>query len=159
ISTSPAPPWAHRRARSTAAGAPASACGCWTGWWPNTTRSDPASQSRQAAKYDGTITMTEIVFYQLQRQPLERVLPTRLEKSRARGGGVGGQGATKKRVGPPDAHLGPSRADSFPPHGPARGAEARDHPTLLPLDGDTPTGAGVRFLIDGAPMPADADAY
>src|SRR5262249_55293 len=35
------PPWAHPRARSTAAGAPASACGCWTGWWPNTTRSDP----------------------------------------------------------------------------------------------------------------------
>ncbi len=38
ISTSPARRWPRRRARSTAAGARATACGCSTGWWPITTR-------------------------------------------------------------------------------------------------------------------------
>src|SRR5262249_24193294 len=159
ISTSPAPPWAHRRARSTAAGAPASACGCWTGWWPNTTRSDPHVQGRQAARYDGTITMTEIVFYQLQRQPLERVLPTLIEKSLERGWLVVVQAASEERVEALDAHLWTFRDDSFLPHGTWREAEAREQPILLTLDGDNPNGAAVRFLIDGAPMPTDADAY
>src|SRR5262249_1710872 len=158
-STPRAPPWAHRRARSTAAGAPASACGCWTGWWPNTTRSDPTSQGRQAARYDGTITMTEIVFYQLQRQPLERVLPTLIEKSLERGWRVVVQAAAEERVEARDAHLGPCRDDTFLPHGTWREAEAREQPILFTRDGDNPNGAAVRFLIDGAPMPADADAY
>src|SRR5262249_57130124 len=92
-------------ARSTAAGAPVWACGCWTGWWPNTTRSDPTSQGRQAVRYDGTITMTEIVFYQLQRQPLERVLPTLIEKSLERGWRVVVQAASEERVEALDAHL------------------------------------------------------
>src|SRR5215471_7603877 len=34
-----------------------------------------------AGTSEGAIAMTEIVFYQLQRQPLERVLPTLIEKS------------------------------------------------------------------------------
>src|SRR5215470_777200 len=113
ISTSPAPPWAHRRARSTAAGAPATASGCWL----NTTRSDSTSQGRQAARYDGAITMTEIVFYQLQRQPLERVLPTLIEKSLERGWRVVVQAASEERVEALDAHLWTFRDDSFLPHG------------------------------------------
>src|SRR6516225_1397864 len=41
--------------------------------------------SPDAGASDGAIVMTEIVFYQLQRQPLERVLPTLIEKSLERG--------------------------------------------------------------------------
>ena len=32
-------------------------------------------------------------------------------------------------------------------------------PILLTTDDDNPNGATVRFLIDGAPVPADADGY
>ena len=58
-----------------------------------------------------------------------------------------------------DAHLWTFRDDSFLPHGTWREAEAREQPILLTLDGENPNGAAVRFLIDGAPMPTDADAY
>lgn len=109
------------------------------------------------AGYDGT--MTEIVFYQLQRQPLERALPTLIEKSLERGWRVVVQAASEERVEALDAHLWTFRDDSFLPHGTWREAEASAQPILLTLDGDNPNGAAVRFLIDGAPMPTDADAY
>src|SRR6266849_6625795 len=102
--------------------------------------------------------MTEIVFYQLQRQPLERVLPTLIEKSLERGWRVVVQAASEERVEALDAQLWIFRDDSFLPHGTWREAEASEQPILLTLDGDNPNGAAVRFLIDGAPMPADADA-
>ena len=108
---------------------------------------------------DGAIAMTEIVFYQLQRQPLERVLPTLIEKSLERGWRVIVQAASEERVEALDAQLWIFRDDSFLPHGTWREAEASEQPILLTLDGDNPNGAAVRFLIDGAPMPTDADAY
>src|SRR5262249_12847863 len=52
----------------------------------------------RCTRYDGTIIMTEIVFYQLQRQPLERVLPTLIEKSLERGWPVVVQAASEERV-------------------------------------------------------------
>src|SRR6266566_3898506 len=156
--TSPAPPWARRRPRSTGAGAQASACGCWTGWLPSTTSESGAGRADAGAS-EGAIAMTEIVFYQLQRQPLERVLPTLIEKSLERGWRVIVQAASEERVEALDAQLWIFRDDSFLPHGTWREAEASEQPILLTLDGDNPNGAAVRFLIDGAPMPTDADAY
>ena len=103
--------------------------------------------------------MTEIMFYQLQRQPLERVLPTLIGKSLERGWRVVVQAASEERVEALDAQLWIFRDDSFLPHGTWREAEASEQPILLTLDGDNPNGATVRFLIDGAPMPTDADAY
>jgi DNA polymerase-3 subunit chi len=103
--------------------------------------------------------MTEIMFYQLQRQPLERVLPTLIGKSLERGWRVIVQAASEERVEALDAQLWIFRDDSFLPHGTWREAEASEQPILLTLDGDNPNGATVRFLIDGAPMPTDADAY
>src|SRR5262249_44770589 len=108
---------------------------------------------------EGAITMTEIVFYQLQRPPLERVLPTLIEKSLELGWRVIVQAASEERVEALDAQLWTFRDDSFLPHGTWREAEASEQPILLTLDGDNPNGAAVRFLIDGAPMPMGADAY
>jgi DNA polymerase-3 subunit chi len=51
------------------------------------------------------------------------------------------------------------RDDSFLPHGTAREAEARQQPILLTVGADNPNGAVVRFLVDGAPVPADAEVY
>ena len=103
--------------------------------------------------------MTEILIYQLQRQPLERVLPALIEKSLERGWRVIVQAASEERVEALDAQLWTFRDDSFLPHGTWREAEAGEQPILLTVDGDNPNGAAVRFLIDGAPMPGDAEAY
>ena len=103
--------------------------------------------------------MTEILFYHLQRQPLERVLPTLLEKSVERGWRVVVQVASEERAEALDAHLWTYRDDSFLPHGTWREGDAREQPILLTLHDDNPNGARVRFLIDGAPLPADVAAY
>ena len=103
--------------------------------------------------------MTEIFFYHLQRQPLERVLPTLIEKSLERGWRVVVQAASDERVEALDAHLWTFRDDSFLPHGTWREADAAEQPVLLTVSDENPNGAAVRFLVDGAPVPADADAY
>ena len=103
--------------------------------------------------------MTELLFYHLQHQPIERVLPALLEKSLERGWRVVVQAASEERVGALDAHLWTFRDDSFLPHGTWRESEASMQPILLTINDDNPNGANVRFLLDGAPVPADADAY
>jgi DNA polymerase III subunit chi len=103
--------------------------------------------------------VTELLFYHLQRQPLERVLPALLEKSLERGWRVVVQGASEERLDALDAQLWTFRDDSFLPHGTWREADAREQPILLTVADDNPNGAAVRFLVDGAPMPADAEAY
>ena len=102
--------------------------------------------------------MTEILFYHLQRQPVERVLPQLLEKSLARGWRVVVQGSDE-RIDALDAHLWTYRDDSFLAHGTWRESEAALQPVLLTVNDDNPNGANVRFLIDGAPVPADAASY
>jgi DNA polymerase-3 subunit chi len=103
--------------------------------------------------------MTEILFYHLQRQPLEHVLPTLLQKSLERGWRVVVQASSEERVEALDAHLWTYRDDSFLPHGTGREGEAREQPILITVDDHNPNGAAVRFLVDGAPVPADADSY
>jgi len=103
--------------------------------------------------------MTEVLFYHLQRQPIEQVLPTLLEKSIERGWRVVIQAASEERVEALDAHLWAYRDDAFLPHGTARDSEAVAQPILLTTADHNPNGATVRFLIDGTPMPADASSY
>jgi DNA polymerase III subunit chi len=103
--------------------------------------------------------MTEMLFYHLQRQPIERVLPALLEKSLDRGWRVVVQAASEERVEALDAHLWTFREGSFLPHGTWREAQAREQPVLLTVLDDNPNGANVRFLVDGAPVPSDAAAY
>jgi DNA polymerase III subunit chi len=103
--------------------------------------------------------MTEILFYHLQRHPLERVLPALVEKSLERGWRVVVQGASDERIEALDAHLWVFRDDSFLPHGTWREAEAAEQPVLLTVHDGNPNGAAVRFLLDGAPVPADAGEY
>jgi len=103
--------------------------------------------------------MTEVLFYHLQRQPIEQVLPTLLERSIERGWRVVIQAASEERVAALDAHLWTYRDDAFLPHGTARDSEAAAQPILLTTADHNPNGATVRFLIDGTPMPADASSY
>jgi DNA polymerase-3 subunit chi len=103
--------------------------------------------------------VTEILFYHLQQKKLERVLPALLEKSLERGWRVIVQAASEERVEALDAHLWTYRDDTFLPHGTWRESEAAAQPVLLTVNDDNPNGAAVRFLIDGAPVPADAMSY
>jgi len=103
--------------------------------------------------------MTEILFYHLQRHPLERVLPALVEKSLERGWRVVVQAASEERIEALDAHLWIFRDDSFLPHGTWREAEAAEQPILLTIHDGNPNRAAVRFLLDGAPVPADAGGY
>ncbi len=103
--------------------------------------------------------MTEILFYHLQRQPLERVLPSLLERSYERGWRVVVQAASDERIDALDAHLWTYRDDNFLPHGTARESELALQPILLTTADHNPNGATVRFLIDGVAMPPDAKSY
>lgn len=103
--------------------------------------------------------MTEILFYHLQRQPLEKVLPSLLEKSLARGWRAVVQAASEERVEALDAHLWTYRDDTFLPHGTDREQEPASQPVLLTTRDDNPNRAEVRFLIDGVGVPTDAASY
>ena len=103
--------------------------------------------------------MTELRFYHLQDQRLDRVLPQLLEISLSRGWRVVVQAASEERVEALDAQLWTYRDDSFLPHGTARNADAPEQPVLITANGVNPNGANVRFLIDGVPIPDDAKSY
>jgi DNA polymerase-3 subunit chi len=82
-----------------------------------------------------------------------------LERSLERGWRVVVQTASEERAEALDAHLWTFREDSFLPHGTWREGDAREQPILLTPHDDNPNAARVRFLLDGAPLPADVAAY
>jgi DNA polymerase-3 subunit chi len=103
--------------------------------------------------------MTEVLFYHLQGQKLEGVLTPLLEKSLERGWKVVVQGTSEERIEALDAHLWTYRDDGFLPHGTWREPEATAQPVLLTLTDSNPNAATVRFLIEGAALPTDAETY
>src|SRR5260370_39419793 len=103
--------------------------------------------------------MTEFLFYHLQAQPVERVLPVLLEKSIERGWRVAVHTSSEERVDGLDAHLGTFREDSFLPHGTFRAPTAADQPVLLTVEVHNSDAAPGRVLIDRAPMPRDVARY
>ena len=103
--------------------------------------------------------MTEVLFYHLQNQRIESVLPALLERSIARGWRVIVQTTSEDRVDALDAHLWTYRDDSFLPHGTDRDASAPQQTVLLTTRDHNPNAANVRFLIDAAPLPPDVTGY
>lgn len=103
--------------------------------------------------------MGEVLFYHLQDMRLEQVLPPLLEKSLERGWRVVVEAGSAERVEALDAHLWTYRDDSFLPHGCAGERDSTDMPIVLTSESDNPNGAQVRFLIEGASLPADDASY
>src|ERR1700704_88616 len=103
--------------------------------------------------------MTEVLFYHLQNMSLDNVLPPLLEKSLERGWGVVVQSTSPERADALDAHLWTYRDDSFLPHATWRAPDVQDQPIVLAVEGDNPNRAHVRFLVDSAALPADAESY
>jgi DNA polymerase III subunit chi len=103
--------------------------------------------------------VTEILFYHLQRQPLETVLPTLLQKSLGRSWRAVVQATTEERLSALDDHLWTFSEESFLPHGTDREANAADQPVILTLGVGNPNQAEVRFLVEGATFPDEISAY
>jgi DNA polymerase-3 subunit chi len=102
--------------------------------------------------------VTEVLFYHLQRQPLEQVLPGLLEKCLERGWRVVVQFASEERRDAVDAHLWTFRDDGFLPHGTDKDGNAAMQPVWLTTGDDNPNNAGVRFIADGADL-SDYSGY
>jgi DNA polymerase III subunit chi len=103
--------------------------------------------------------MTEILFYHLENQPLERVVPVLLEKTLERGWKAVVEAGSRERADALDAALWTYREESFLPHGVA-GDAATDplQPVLITTDGENGNGANVRFFVDRA-VPRDVGGY
>ncbi len=101
--------------------------------------------------------MTEVVFYHLQSQPLERVLPELLEKCLERKWRAVLQLGSEERRDALDAHLWTYREEGFLPHGTVKDGHAGGQPVWLTVADDNPNGAQVRFLADGAELQSYAD--
>jgi DNA polymerase III subunit chi len=102
--------------------------------------------------------MTEVLFYHLDRQPLERVLPDLLEKCIERGWRAVVQVGSEERRDALDSHLWTYREEGFLPHGTIKDGSAEAQPIWLTVGPENPNGASVRFLADGVEM-AEIHAY
>ena len=103
--------------------------------------------------------MTEILFYHMQRQPLERVLPNLVERSLERGWQAAIQAVSEERLAALDDGLWTYADESFLPHGTDREPDTGTQPVVLTLRDLNPNGASIRFLVEGADLPPDAADY
>lgn len=95
---------------------------------------------------------TEVLFYHLDRQTLDEVLPGLVERTLERGWRAVIQAGSAERLAAIDALLWTYKEDSFLPHGQARDGDPQAQPVLLTLEDDNPNAAAVRFLVDGAQL-------
>ena len=102
--------------------------------------------------------MSEVLFYHLERQPLEQVLPQLIEKTLDRGWRAVIEAGSDERVEALSAVLWTWREESFLAHGTPRDGEAALQPVWICCNGETPNNATVRFCVDGAAVD-DASAF
>src|SRR5687768_6544837 len=102
--------------------------------------------------------MPEILFYHLERRPLESALPDLLQRCLARGWRTVVKVGSDERMEALNAHLWSYDEASFLPHGTAADGHAAEQPIFLTTGDDNPNGATVRFLVDGAET-ADFSGY
>jgi DNA polymerase III subunit chi len=102
--------------------------------------------------------MTEVLFYHLESQPLERVIPVLLEKTLERGWRAVVETGSPERADALDALLWTYRDESFLPHGRQGGPFDADQPVLIATDDANPNAAVVRFFVDRA-VPRSAGGY
>jgi DNA polymerase-3 subunit chi len=102
--------------------------------------------------------VTEILFYHLEAQPLERVLPVLLERSLERGWRAVIETSSRERAEALDTMLWTFRDDSFVPHGVAGEPTDPDQPVLIATDESNANAANVRFYVDRA-VPRTSEGY
>lgn len=95
--------------------------------------------------------MTDVMFYHLTRQPLDKALPALLEKCLERSWKVVVQASTPERVSALDDALWTYSDESFLPHGAE--ADGAGETVWLTTTEANPNAAEVRVLVDGAAPP------
>jgi len=98
------------------------------------------------------------MFYHLTETALEDALPVLVEKALGRNWRVAIQTGSFERVDQLDDHLWTYRSTAFLPHG-RDGDTPEDHPIWLTFENGNPNDAVIRFLVDGAQLPADLADY
>jgi DNA polymerase-3 subunit chi len=119
---------------------------------------DRKGEAGDRATTEGAGALAEVLFYHLERQPLEAVLPPLLEKCLERGWRAAVQLPDPERLAALDTHLWTYREDAFLPHGTASDGFPERQPIFLTTGPENPNGARVRFLAGGAELP-DARGY
>jgi DNA polymerase-3 subunit chi len=94
--------------------------------------------------------VSEVLFYQLDRRPLESVLPELLERCLERDWRVVVQVGSEERMAALDAHLWTYGDETFLPHGTAKDGRPEAQRVYLTVGEENPNAATVRFLADGA---------
>jgi DNA polymerase III subunit chi len=97
----------------------------------------------------------EILFYHLERKPLEAVLPGLLEKTLQRGVKAVVKTGSDERIKALDDLLWTYRDESFLPHGTEEDGRIESQPILLTQQDRLPPEGGYLFLVDGAAMPEE----
>jgi DNA polymerase-3 subunit chi len=100
--------------------------------------------------------MTDIMFYHLDRQPLDRVLPQLIARTIERGWRAVIQTESEERAEALSAVLWTHSEEGFLPHGTARDGYGPHQPVWITPGDDNPNGASVRFFVGGA-EPANYD--
>lgn len=99
--------------------------------------------------------MAEVLFYHLQAQPLEEVLPGLLERSLARNWRVVVESGAPEQLEEIDNLLWTYREESFLSHGLDGHEFASEQPILLTSTDANANGAHIRFLVHDAALPGD----
>ena len=109
-----------------------------------------ANDSQDNADGQSADPAPEVWFYHLERQRLEDVLPSLLEKTRARGWRAVVQAGNDERCSALNDLLWTYSQSSFLAHGTIHDGNPETQPVFLTTDQETPNAAEVRFLVDGA---------
>jgi DNA polymerase III subunit chi len=96
--------------------------------------------------------MTEIWFYHLQRQPLEKALPQLIEKSLEKGWRAVVQAKSEERLDALDSWLWTHSDASFLAHGRAGDGDGELQPVYLTTGHENPNGAVLRIFVEGSEM-------
>jgi DNA polymerase-3 subunit chi len=103
--------------------------------------------------------VTEVLFYHLERQPLEEVLPRLLERTLDRGWKAVVQTATRERMEALDSLLWTYDDQSFLPHAADGETGLAEEAIVLTTSAGNPNAAEVRFLVEGSPLPTEPSEY
>ena len=103
--------------------------------------------------------MTDILFYHLERQPLEKVIPALLEKTLERGWRAVIRAKTAEKVQVLDEALWTYAEESFLPHAVVSEPFAEVEPIVITASMEEPNRPDILFLVEGAEFPEAVTSY
>ena len=103
--------------------------------------------------------MTDVLFYHLERQPLEKVIPALLEKTLERGWRAVIRAKSAEKVQLLDEALWTYAEESFLPHAVVSEPFADVEPIVITASMEEPNRPDILFLVEGAEFPESVLSY